>query len=197
MHSIHGTNTSYVGELCNFAAYAFVDAIVVTPLGALSVVICAILSSIFLNEKLTFFGWIGCFLCIVNIFAFTSGVTLLKPNNFLLGWFRDHRIEWSARTNGQRDKGVPETLPLAWLHHLWLPHHLECPRHNFLRRAKVRTLDQTPFFVPHQCDGLVIDGGKRPCYHISSFVVYLVVLASAVRKAWEAPSSRLFVATTR
>ncbi|KAG9045505.1 hypothetical protein FS837_006167 [Tulasnella sp. UAMH 9824] len=55
-----------LGELCNFAAYAFVDAIVVTPLGALSVVICAILSSIFLKETLTFFGWIGCFLCIVG-----------------------------------------------------------------------------------------------------------------------------------
>lgn len=55
-----------LGELCNFAAYAFVDAIVVTPLGALSVVICAILSSLFLKETLTFFGWIGCFLCIVG-----------------------------------------------------------------------------------------------------------------------------------
>ncbi|KAJ1301885.1 hypothetical protein OPQ81_000725 [Rhizoctonia solani] len=55
-----------VGELCNFGAYAFVEAIVVTPLGALSVVICAILSSIFLNEKLTFFGWIGCIQCIIG-----------------------------------------------------------------------------------------------------------------------------------
>ncbi|KAG9078405.1 hypothetical protein FS749_009563 [Ceratobasidium sp. UAMH 11750] len=55
-----------IGELCNFGAYAFVEAIVVTPLGALSVVICAILSSIFLNEKLTFFGWIGCIQCILG-----------------------------------------------------------------------------------------------------------------------------------
>ncbi|KAF8629284.1 hypothetical protein AX15_003531 [Amanita polypyramis BW_CC] len=55
-----------LGEVCNFAAYAFVEAIVVTPLGALSVVICAILSSIFLNEKLTFFGWLGCTLCILG-----------------------------------------------------------------------------------------------------------------------------------
>jgi uncharacterized membrane protein len=51
--------------VCNFVAYAFVEAVVVTPLGALSVVICAILSSIFLKEKLTFFGWLGCGLCIV------------------------------------------------------------------------------------------------------------------------------------
>ncbi|KAH8920695.1 DUF803-domain-containing protein, partial [Atractiella rhizophila] len=55
-----------VGEILNFVAYAFTDAILVTPLGALSVVICAILSSIFLKEKLTFFGKIGCFLCIVG-----------------------------------------------------------------------------------------------------------------------------------
>ncbi|KAF8720156.1 hypothetical protein AX14_011256 [Amanita brunnescens Koide BX004] len=54
------------GELCNFAAYAFVEAIVVTPLGALSVVVCAMLSSIFLNEKLTFFGWLGCALCLLG-----------------------------------------------------------------------------------------------------------------------------------
>jgi hypothetical protein len=38
-----------------------------TPMGALSVVICAILSSIFLNEKLSLFGWLGCALCIVRI----------------------------------------------------------------------------------------------------------------------------------
>ncbi|KAF5386074.1 hypothetical protein D9615_002686 [Tricholomella constricta] len=55
-----------LGEICNFAAYAFVEAIVVTPLGALSVVICAILSSIFLKETLTFFGWLGCGLCIIG-----------------------------------------------------------------------------------------------------------------------------------
>jgi drug/metabolite transporter (DMT)-like permease len=55
-----------MGELCNFGAYAFIPAIIVTPLGALSVVICAILSSIFLKEALTFFGWIGCFLSIVS-----------------------------------------------------------------------------------------------------------------------------------
>ncbi|KAI0743637.1 magnesium transporter NIPA-domain-containing protein [Daedaleopsis nitida] len=55
-----------MGELCNFAAYAFVEAIVVTPMGALSVVICAILSSLFLNEKLSFFGWLGCGLCVLG-----------------------------------------------------------------------------------------------------------------------------------
>ena len=35
-------------------------------MGALSVVICAVLSSIFLKERLTLFGWLGCTLCVVS-----------------------------------------------------------------------------------------------------------------------------------
>ncbi|KAG2039733.1 magnesium transporter NIPA-domain-containing protein [Suillus americanus] len=61
-----GMTMMICGEMCNFVAYAFVEALIVTPMGALSVVICAILSSIFLNEKLTFFGWLGCALCIIG-----------------------------------------------------------------------------------------------------------------------------------
>ncbi|RPD59754.1 DUF803-domain-containing protein [Lentinus tigrinus ALCF2SS1-6] len=61
-----GMTMMILGEICNFAAYAFVEAIVVTPMGALSVVICAILSSLFLNEKLSFFGWLGCGLCVLG-----------------------------------------------------------------------------------------------------------------------------------
>jgi hypothetical protein len=61
-----GMTMMIIGEICNFTAYAFIEAVVVTPLGALSVVICAILSSIFLKEKLTFFGWLGCGLCILG-----------------------------------------------------------------------------------------------------------------------------------
>ncbi|KAF3902518.1 hypothetical protein ABW21_db0204551 [Orbilia brochopaga] len=55
-----------IGEVCNFCAYAFVDAILVTPLGALSVVITAILSSIFLKERLSFVGKAGCFVCVIG-----------------------------------------------------------------------------------------------------------------------------------
>ncbi|CAE6455779.1 unnamed protein product [Rhizoctonia solani] len=74
-----------LGEICNFAAYAFVEAIVVTPLGALSVVICAILSSFFLNEKLTFFGWVGCFLCIVGSVI----IALNGPKEDTIGQIRE------------------------------------------------------------------------------------------------------------
>jgi magnesium transporter len=55
-----------LGEVCNFVAYAFVDAILVTPLGALSVVITTILSAIFLKERLSMVGKVACFLCIVG-----------------------------------------------------------------------------------------------------------------------------------
>ena len=55
-----------VGEICNFVAYSFVDAILVTPLGALTVVVTTILSAIFLKERLSFVGKVGCFNCIVG-----------------------------------------------------------------------------------------------------------------------------------
>ncbi|WWD03926.1 hypothetical protein V865_001984 [Kwoniella europaea PYCC6329] len=61
-----GMITMIVGEICNFVAYAFTEAILVTPMGALSVVVAAILSHFLLKEKLTFFGWIGCTLCIMG-----------------------------------------------------------------------------------------------------------------------------------
>jgi len=55
-----------VGEAANFAAYAFAPASLVTPLGALSVIISAVMASRFLNEKLNLLGKIGCFLCILG-----------------------------------------------------------------------------------------------------------------------------------
>ncbi|KAI7902499.1 magnesium transporter NIPA-domain-containing protein [Cokeromyces recurvatus] len=55
-----------VGEACNFVAYAFTQAILVTPLGATSVVLSAILSSIFLKERLTFQGKVGCLQCVLG-----------------------------------------------------------------------------------------------------------------------------------
>ncbi|OTB06507.1 hypothetical protein M426DRAFT_9642 [Hypoxylon sp. CI-4A] len=61
-----GMTLMIIGEICNFAAYAFTDAILVTSLGALSVVITAILSAIFLKERLSMVGKVACFLCIVG-----------------------------------------------------------------------------------------------------------------------------------
>ncbi|RMZ92625.1 hypothetical protein DV736_g178, partial [Chaetothyriales sp. CBS 134916] len=61
-----GMTLMIMGEICNFVAYAFVDAILVTPLGALSVVVTTILSAIFLKERLSFVGKVGCFNCIIG-----------------------------------------------------------------------------------------------------------------------------------
>lgn len=61
-----GMTLMILGEICNFVAYAFTDAILVTPLGALSVVVTTILSAIFLKERLSFVGKVGCFNCIIG-----------------------------------------------------------------------------------------------------------------------------------
>lgn len=58
--------TMVVGEVANFAAYTFAPAILVTPLGALSVIIGAILASFLLDEKLGRLGILGCASCLIG-----------------------------------------------------------------------------------------------------------------------------------
>ncbi|EAS32045.3 uncharacterized protein CIMG_03069 [Coccidioides immitis RS] len=61
-----GIITLIVGEVANFAAYAFAPAILVTPLGALSVLIGAVLGSYFLHERLGILGKLGCALSLLG-----------------------------------------------------------------------------------------------------------------------------------
>ncbi|XP_073335104.1 magnesium transporter NIPA4 [Pagrus major] len=61
-----GLLTMGAGEVCNFAAYMFAPATLVTPLGALSVLISAVLSSHLLGEVLNVVGKLGCFLCVLG-----------------------------------------------------------------------------------------------------------------------------------
>jgi magnesium transporter len=61
-----GMISMVAGELANFAAYAFAAAIVVTPLGALSIIVSAVLSHKEADEKLNVLGFLGCGLCIVG-----------------------------------------------------------------------------------------------------------------------------------
>jgi drug/metabolite transporter (DMT)-like permease len=61
-----GMGTMIVGECANFAAYAFAPAILVTPLGALSIIVAAVLSHYLLDERLNPFGWLGCLLCVLG-----------------------------------------------------------------------------------------------------------------------------------
>ncbi|AWO99574.1 putative magnesium transporter NIPA2-like [Scophthalmus maximus] len=61
-----GLLTMGVGEVCNFVAYMFAPATLVTPLGALSVLISAVLSSYLLGEVLNIVGKLGCLLCLLG-----------------------------------------------------------------------------------------------------------------------------------
>ncbi|EPS61198.1 hypothetical protein M569_13600, partial [Genlisea aurea] len=77
-----GMTTMLIGEAANFAAYAFAPAILVTPLGALSIIIrhgfeekkkknvsstvIAVLAHVILQERLHIFGVLGCALCVVG-----------------------------------------------------------------------------------------------------------------------------------
>ena len=86
-----GMTLMILGEICNFVAYAFVDAILVTPLGALSVVITTILSAIFLKERLSFVGKAGCFVCIIgsvvivmNAPAQSSAATIQEMKHYVI-----------------------------------------------------------------------------------------------------------------
>ncbi|KAK4519123.1 uncharacterized protein ATC70_009354 [Mucor velutinosus] len=55
-----------MGEILNFIGYTFAPAILITPLGALSVIVGAILGSIFLKEKMGPIGIIGCLLSVIG-----------------------------------------------------------------------------------------------------------------------------------
>ncbi|KAK6204266.1 magnesium transporter NIPA-domain-containing protein [Scheffersomyces amazonensis] len=61
-----GMLTMAIGEIANFAAYTFAPAILVTPLGALSVIIGAVLAAIFLKEELGVLGKMGCAICLMG-----------------------------------------------------------------------------------------------------------------------------------
>ncbi|KAJ7819839.1 magnesium transporter NIPA-domain-containing protein [Mycena olivaceomarginata] len=55
-----------MSTFANFAAYTFAPPVLVTPLGALSVLIGAVLASFLLNERLGHLGRVGCALCLIG-----------------------------------------------------------------------------------------------------------------------------------
>lgn len=61
-----GMITMIVGEAANFVAYAFAPAVLVTPLGALSIIVSAVLAHFLLKEHLKRMGVLGCVSCIVG-----------------------------------------------------------------------------------------------------------------------------------
>ncbi|KFZ17721.1 hypothetical protein V502_04433, partial [Pseudogymnoascus sp. VKM F-4520 (FW-2644)] len=86
-----GMSLMIVGEICNFVAYAFTDAILVASMGALSVVISTVLSAVFLKERLSAVGMVGCLLCILgsvvialNIPASSSVTNIQEMQHFVI-----------------------------------------------------------------------------------------------------------------
>ena len=63
------------GEAANFAAYAFAPPMLVTPMGAISIVVSAVLAHSHLNERLNAFGVAGCVLSVVG----SSTIVLHAP----------------------------------------------------------------------------------------------------------------------
>ncbi|EJD47273.1 DUF803-domain-containing protein [Auricularia subglabra TFB-10046 SS5] len=61
-----GSVLMVIGEVANFAAYTFAPPILVTPLGALSVIFAAILASFILHEHLGHLGRVGAALCMLG-----------------------------------------------------------------------------------------------------------------------------------
>ncbi|KAJ7323013.1 magnesium transporter NIPA-domain-containing protein [Mycena albidolilacea] len=61
-----GMSTLILGEVANFAAYTFAPPVLVTPLGALSVLAGAILAYFLLNERLGHLGRVGCAVCLIG-----------------------------------------------------------------------------------------------------------------------------------
>lgn len=61
-----GMISMIVGEVANFVAYIYAPAVLVTPLGVLSIIISAILAHFLLKERLQRLGVLGCISCIVG-----------------------------------------------------------------------------------------------------------------------------------
>ncbi|XP_060200235.1 probable magnesium transporter NIPA3, partial [Lycium barbarum] len=61
-----GMITMIVGVIANFVAYAFAPAVLVTLLGALSIIVSAVLAHIILKEGLHQLGIMGCVMCIAG-----------------------------------------------------------------------------------------------------------------------------------
>jgi hypothetical protein len=61
-----GMITMIVGEAANFVAYVFAPAVLVTPLGAMTIIVSTVLAHFILKETLHKMGMLGCLMCIVG-----------------------------------------------------------------------------------------------------------------------------------
>ncbi|EPS73654.1 hypothetical protein M569_01099, partial [Genlisea aurea] len=61
-----GMITMFIGEVANFVAYVYAPAVLVTPLGASSIIVSAVMAHFILKEKLQKMGILGCVSCIAG-----------------------------------------------------------------------------------------------------------------------------------
>ncbi|XP_078445981.1 putative magnesium transporter NIPA6 [Wolffia australiana] len=61
-----GMLSMFFGEIANFMAYVFAPAVLVTPLGALSIIVSSVLAHFLLGEQLQKLGVLGCISCVVG-----------------------------------------------------------------------------------------------------------------------------------
>lgn len=120
-----GIASLVLGEVANFAAYAFAPAILVTPLGALSVLIGAVLGSYFLKEELGILGKLGCAMCLLGSVI----IVLHSPPDEEIETV-DQILSYAMRPGKAREKFV---VPVAVANsHLNRIHHLLPGRHHLL-----------------------------------------------------------------
>ncbi|GAV59535.1 Mg_trans_NIPA domain-containing protein [Cephalotus follicularis] len=73
------------GEIANFAAYVNALTILVTPLGARSIIFSAVLAHFILKEKLRIFGILGCVLCVVG----STTIVLHVPQEKIIEYVKE------------------------------------------------------------------------------------------------------------
>ncbi|XP_057456590.1 probable magnesium transporter NIPA6 [Lotus japonicus] len=82
-----GMVTMIIGEIANFVAYIYAPAVLVTPLGALSIIVSAVLAHFLLKERLQQMGVVGCVSCIVgSIVIVIHAPQEHTPNSVLEVW---------------------------------------------------------------------------------------------------------------
>jgi len=151
-----------VGELFNFAAYAFAPAILVTPLGALSVLTGTVLGAYFLNERLSNLGKGGCALCIVGSIVIVANAPADKDIQTV-----DEILEYAVQPGKSPMTGnskcseveiVTNYLPTR-IPHLLLCYSSILGRHDLRRQPKIRDYKPSPLSLHLRCNGSSIRHG--------------------------------------
>ena len=107
--------TMLVGELANFSAYAYAPAVLVTPLGAISIITTAILADRLLGERLHVVGMWGCISCIIGSIVLVSASPQAVPPPHPRPPTPDPPTPRPPPPTPIPTNSVPfRTLPLAW-----------------------------------------------------------------------------------